>query len=557
MNGKISHFRMIILVGVLGMGWFYTLLHTLAKAYGLPVSRPQAKVQELVIGVTGGDIQSLDPHKTNGCEEQKIIRDLLEGPYIFDNQGNALSGAFVYAYTNDQQDWTFNLRPGLRWSNGDPLTAYDFVYSWQRLADPQTASLKTGILQDMGVKHIDEIIAGKRPPTDLGIVASGPSTLHLFLNKPLGFLTKLLTSTALMPVHPKTVKQHGDRWTLPTNWVSNGAYCLKERAIGDKIVLTRNPNYWDNKQTSINQVTYLILEEVSALAHYKRGKIDITEEMVVNQYNQLPPQLLSEAQWLISATVGGYQLNTKVKPFNDSRVRQALNLVVDREKLFHDLGINGATAAYNIVPNGIGDLKAFQPPWKAWDFDQRLQIAQQLLQDAGFDNSNPLTFSLLYNDIGDNKNTAVAISELWKTLLGAKITLEQQEWKVFSEQKQKGQYQMVRAGSSTSAYEPYGLLSDFQSQNCNNETGYANRQFDHYIQKASNGGRDFERHPWYHRAEALLAEEVPFIPISHPRYVRLVKPYVAGLNPEKQCEYFYTKNLYIRQHPKAPKAVRY
>lgn len=555
MNLIKSKFRNFILIGVFGMSWFYTLLYTAAKAYGLPVQKLQAKVQELIIGI-GNDPQSLDPHKTSAFNDHKILQDLLEGPYIFDSQGNSIPGTFVYAYTNDQQDWTFNLRPGLCWSNGEPVTAYDFVYSWQRLADPETASPKSGVLQEMGIKYIDDIIAGKRPPTDLGLIASGPSTLHLFLNKPLGFITKLLTNTALLPVHPATVRKYGDNWTLPAHYVSNGAYCLKERVVNDKVVLTRNPYYWDNKNTRINQVTYLPLDAEAELARYKSGLLDISYQMSSTHCNQLLPEFSREIQWVTSITLHGLILNNKIKPFNDVRVRQALNLALDREKLFESLKIIGQAPAYNVVPDGTGGLPAFQPPWRSWNFDQRLHIAKQLLQQAGFNEKKPLTFPIFYNGNNEaSKNLASYLSSLWNMLLGARITLNPQEWKMFLEKRKKGEYQMAQF-TVYDYNEPYGLLSSYQSANSYNETGYSNPQFDHFLEKTRNGVHDFERHPWYHRAEALLAEEAPIIPISHPRYAHLVKPYVGGLSAENQFEFFYTKNLYIRRHSQAPKSPR-
>ncbi|MEW9823716.1 MAG: peptide ABC transporter substrate-binding protein [Candidatus Symbiodolus clandestinus] len=556
MNLIKSKFRNFILIGVFGMCWFYTLLYTAAKAYGLPVQKPQAKVQELIIAVRN-DPQSLDPHKTVAVEDHKILQDLLEGPYIFDSQGNTIPGTFVYAYSNDQQGWTFNLRLGLRWSNGEPVTAYDFVYSWQRLADPQTASPKSGVLQEMGIKHINDIIAGKRPPTDLGLIASGPSTLHLFLDKPLGFITKLLTDTTLLPIHPATVKKYGDNWSLPAHYVSNGAYCLKERVVNDKVVLTRNPYYWNNKNTQINQVTYLPIADADAeLAHYKNGLLDISSKMNSNRCNQLLPEFSKEIQWVTGTTLNGLILNTKIKPFNDVRVRQALNLALDREKLFESLAMIGQVPAYNVVPDGTGGLPAFQPPWRSWNFDQRLHIAKQLLQQAGCNEKNPLTFSILYPSSNQEfKQLATYLNSLWNMLLGARITLNPQEWKMFLEKRKKGEYQMARF--IVSDYnEPYGLLSRCQSVNTSNQTGYANPQFDHFLEKTWNSMHDFERHPWYHRAEALLAEEAPIIPISHPRYAYLVKPYVGGLSSEKQFESFYTKNLYIRRHSQAPKSPR-
>lgn len=533
------------------MSW----LHTLLKAYGFPAKCLHAKVQQLVTAI-GDNPCSLDPHKTVSAEDQKIMRDLLEGPYVFDKQGNLIPGAFVSAYTNDSKYWTFSLRPGLCWSNGEPLTAYDFIYSWQRLADPQTASPKAGILQDMKIENIDDIIAGKRPSSDLGIIASGPSTLHISLTQSLGFITKFLGDSALLPVHPATVKKYGDLWTLPANWVGNGAYCLKQQVVNDKVVLTRNSNYWDNKTTIIDQVIYLLLEGESEIAHYKRGMLDISRELSSTRGNQLLPQFPEELRWLKTTTVSGYLINTKAKPFRDSRVRQALNLAIDRDKLLQALRITGQDTAYNFLPNGLGGLPAFQPPWQFWSFEQRLKIARDLLQEAGFNEKKPLRFTLLCHNNEASQQMAAAVSALWKVLLGAQVTLDQQEQKTHIERKQNSQYQMASVNYFTTKNEAYDLLMLFYSKSCYNQSNYNNLQFDHYLEKVVTSAQDYERHIWYHRAEALLAEEAPIIPISHPHYARLVKPYIGGLTPENQSGFFYTKNLYIRKHPQAPKVAR-
>ncbi len=539
------------------MGWFQTIL----RAYGLPVKPakpPLAAVQQLVINV-GAEPQSLDPHKTVGSPEKKIINDLLEGLFIVNRDGEVIPGVALYAYSPNKQNWSFHLRKGAQWSNGNPITAHDFVYSWRRLADPKTASPRATILQDMKMANIEEILAGKLPPEALGVKALGPMTLHITLSQPLGFLKKLLVNTGLLPVHQATIERYGDDWTRPKHWVGNGAYSPKEHIVNEKVVLVRNPNYWNNSQTVIDQVTYLPIGVAKTeLDHYRVGTIDITEPQgsLLEKIQKLQQEFHQELRQFQTPCIAGYQFNTTIPPFNDVRVRQALNLALDRERFARQLLIPGQRPAYNLVPDGLGGLPAFQPNWASWSLEQRLQTAKKLLHEAGYGPKNPLQFTLLYNTDESNKQFAIAVTALWQALLDVKVTLSNQEWKVFLEETAKRNYQMARLSTSTSYGDPYGLLSDYYSHSCCNETGYNNPNFNQLLDQAMFTLYEGERNGLYHKAEAQLAEDIPFIPLFHPVAVRLVKPYIGGLSDHKQMEMFYTKNLYIKKHPLAPKTAR-
>lgn len=531
------------------MGWFQTILRAAEES----AVQPLATVQQLVIS-NGNEPQSLDPHKTVGTPEQKIMRDLLEGLFILDRHGEVTPGMALYAYSPDKKIWTFYMRPGAHWSNGDPLTAVDFVYSWQRLADPQTAAPRADILQIMKVVNIEEVLAGKLPPEALGVKALGPLTLQLSLSQPLGFLKKMLVHSSLLPVHQETIKQHGEQWTLPAHWVGNGAYRLKERVVNDKIVLARNPHYWDNSLVVIDQVTYLPLGEESEIAGYRTGTIDLTHaRLPTERLQKLQQELPKEFRLFTMPAVQGYQFNTKIPPFNDVRVRQALNLVLDRPVILQQLLMSGPFPAYNVVPNGLGGLTAYQPPWHSWSSEQRRQTAKKLLKEAGYGANNPLCFTLLYHTSEVNKQLALLVSTLWRTHLGVEITLTHQEWKVFLAEKSSGNYQAAHFGAFTTYCEPYALLSEFISHSSYNTTGYCNLNFDQSLDQAAECLYESERYPLYHQAEAQLAEDVPVIPMIHLVAVRLVKPSIGGFSDRNQMNLFYTKDLYITKAPLVPK----
>lgn len=539
------------------MGWFHMIL----QAYGLPVKPAQphlAALQHLVINSGAGDIESLDPHKTTGKPEEKILRDLLEGLFIFDRHGDVIPGMALHAYSANKITWTFHLRPGVKWSNGDPLDARDFVYSWRRLADPKNASPCADILQTFKIANIEAILAGKLPPETLGVTALGPLTLHITLSKPLGFLKQLLVDASLLPVHQATIERYGDQWTRAEHWVGNGAYCLKKRVVDEKVVLVRNPEYWDNSQTVIDQVTYRLLNSEAELASYRSGALDLTQNRVpVRQIQKLQPEFPEEYQLFASPEVTGYLLNTKNPPFNDKRVRQALNLALNRVVIAQRLPLPEQYLAYNLVPNGLGGLKAYQPPWVSWSFDERLKIAKKLLHEAGYGPHHPLRFTLLYNPNEFSKDLALIATALWKAHLGVEVTILHQEWKTFLEALRTGNFQAVHSTRYTTYAEPYGLLGDYLLfQPCQERTGYDNPNFDHLLEKATESLYVAERDVLYHKAESLLAEEVPLIPLLHSAVVYLVKPYIGGLSDRNTMNQFYTKDLHIAKHPLAPQKVR-
>lgn len=535
------------------MGWFHTILQAVAGS----VEQPLAPLQALVIN-NASEPESLDPHKTLGSAEQKIMGDLLEGLFIFDRHGEVVPGMALYAYSPDKKSWSFHLRPGTKWSNGDKLDAHDFVYSWRRLADSKTAAPKAELLRTMKVANIEEILAGKLPPEALGIKALGPLTLQLTLSKPLGFLKKLLVNSGLLPVHQATIERYGEQWTQPTHWVGNGAYRLKKHVVNEKIVLIRNRHYWDNQHTTIDQVTYLSLDEATEIARYQTGDIDLTHTKVSSDLlKKSKKELIQELRRFPMPAFRGYQINITLPPFNDVRVRQALNLVLDRQAILQQLCLVEQLPTYHLVPDGLGGSALDQPNWALWSPAQRLEAAQALLQAAGYGPENPLKFTLLYPNSEANKQLALVVCALWQAYLGVETTLVHREWKVYLEETRLRNYQMAHLSFFTTDGDPYGLLGNQCSHSCDNETGYNNPNFDHWLEKALDCLHDTERRSLYYKAEAQLAEDVPIIPLFHPVALRLVKPYVGGLSDRNPMNRFYTKDLYLTKHPLAPKKARH
>ena len=221
-------------------------------------------------------IKSMDPQINTDVEGAGIMRSLFEGLYNEDQVGGLVPGvATSHELSDDKTVYTFHLRDNAKWSNGDPVTAADFVYAWKRLADPKTASEYAWYMELMQVKNAAKIIAGEAPVDELGVKAVDDHTFEVTIEAPLPYFPKMLTHASTFPVNQKVVEGAGDKWTEPGNLVGNGAYVLTEHILGEKVVMERNPLYWDDANTIITKATALTINDVNAgLTRYLAGELD-------------------------------------------------------------------------------------------------------------------------------------------------------------------------------------------------------------------------------------------------------------------------------------------
>ncbi len=290
----------------------------------VPADTKLADKQELVRG-NGTEPESLDPQKVSGVPESNVIRDLLEGLVNQDSKGNLVPGAAKSWETEDYKTWTFHIRDDATWSNGDPVTAEDFVYTWRRLADPKTASPYASYDQMTGMANAEDIIAGKKAPETFCVEAVDNKTLKVTLDKPVSYFASMLVHTSMKPVNQKVVEKFGDEWTKVGNYVSNGAFKLDTWVVNERIVLARNENYWDNKNTVINQVTFLLIEnQVAAMNRFLKGELDMTYEMPNEHFKRLQKEYPTDVKVTPYLCSYYYEFNMTRKPFDDANVRKAL-----------------------------------------------------------------------------------------------------------------------------------------------------------------------------------------------------------------------------------------
>ncbi|MEW9906372.1 MAG: ABC transporter substrate-binding protein [Candidatus Symbiodolus clandestinus] len=557
----IFHYRCLgLLWGILAM---VTRINQVQAAQ-VPPNVPLAKQQQLVMN-NGVEVQTLDPHKTTGWPEANVMRDLLEGLVVMDPEGKIASGvASHWQHSADLKTWTFYLRHNAKWSNGDPVTARDFVYSWRRLADPKTKAPKASYLMDMHLLNSQAVIQGQLPPEKLGVSALDQHTLQLQLTQPVAYLVDMLVYYPLFPVHAPTVEQYGNgvddnKWYVVKHHVGNGAYRLTEWVVNEKLVLSRSPTYWNNPQTVINRVTYLPTnDEVVDTRRYLAGEIDISNaRLPIERWEHLQQERPKEIYLAPSWSTYIFELNQAMKQFQDSRVRQALSLVLDRQQLVSKLTRQRETPAYTLNPVGMGGFSAPLPEWATWSQSRRNQEAKRLLKQAGYDEQHPLKFRLLFNVSEVHQQICLAVIGQWQQQLGCvQVNLDCQEWKVFLLSRLDGEFQMCRNGQQAVYSEPSALLNIYLSYSSENSTRYRSEAFDRIMAQAVQATDRQQRYRYYQQAEQQLAKDVPIIPLFHCVNVRLVKPYVKGLSPRNPMNTIYTKDLYLIQHKQLPSRYR-
>ena len=520
-----------------------------AMAADVPAGVQLAEKQTLVRN-NGAEVQSLDPHKIEGVPESNVNRDLFEGLLVTDVEGHPAPGVAEKWENKDFKVWTFHLRKDAKWSDGTPVTAEDFVYSWQRLANPNTASPYASYLQYGHIANIDDIIAGKKPVTDLGVKAIDANTFEVTLSEPVPYFYKLLVHPSVSPVPKSAVEKFGEKWTQPANIVTNGAYKLKDWVVNERMVLERNPQYWDNAKTVINQVTYLpISSEVTDVNRYRSGEIDMTyNNMPIELFQKLKKEIPNEVHVDPYLCTYYYEINNQKAPFTDVRVRTALKLALDRDIIVNKVKNQGDLPAYSYTPPYTDGMKLVEPEWFKWSQEKRNEEAKKLLAEAGYTADKPLTFNLLYNTSDLHKKLAIAVASIWKKNLGANVKLENQEWKTFLDTRHQGTFDVARAGWCADYNEPTSFLNTMLSDSSNNTAHYKSPAFDKLIAETLQVTDDAKRADLYAKSEQQLDKDSAIVPVYYYVNARLVKPWVGGYTGKDPLDNISVKNLYIIKH---------
>ncbi len=497
----------------------------------------------------GAEVQTLDPHRAEGVPASNILRDLYEGLVIEAPDGRLVPGAADrWEIDEDGRVYRFHLRETARWSNGDPVTARDFVYGLRRSVDPATGSKYAQVLAP--ILNAEAIVAGELPVEELGVKALDDHLLEIILKAPTPYFLGLLTHSSTYPVHRPSVEQYGERFSRPGRLVSNGAYRLAEWVVQSHVKLVRNHHYWNDAATRIDTVYYYPIEDSSAeLKRYRAGEIDITEAIPLQQFRWIRSNLGDELKVAPYLGTYYYGFNLTQPPFRDApKLRRALSLAVNREILVEKITAMGEKPLYSWVPEGIPGYEPARLDYADWPHSKRVAEARRLYAEAGYSRARPLTVELRYNTSENHRKVAIAIAAMWKQALGVKVRLVNEEWKVFLEnRKQKRVTQLFRAGWIGDYNDPYTFLEILHSRHGLNDEGYANPEYDALLDRASVETDPEKRFALLRRAEAIALADHPVIPLFGYVSKHLVNPRVGGW-VDNILDHHYTKDLYIREH---------
>lgn len=538
---KYNHITRVLLA----VGLFSITLPALAAQ--VPPGTVLAEKQELVRN-NGSEPSSLDPHKVESDVENNIISDLFEGLVSVSTAGDIQPRLAEKWENKDNTVWTFHLRPGATWSDGTAITAQDIVWSWQRLVSPLTASPYASYPGNMHIVNGAEIARGQKAPETLGVRAVDDATFEVTLTQPNAAFLAMLAHPSLVPLDKVLISRYGDKWTKPEHMVTSGPYKLSQWVVNERIVAERNPRYWDNAHIVINKVTYLpISSEAADINRYKAGEIDIVYTVPINQFAQLKKTLGEQLNVSPQLATYYYQFNTTRPPFNDPRVRRALNMAFDKEIIAEKVLGQGQRPAWLVSQPDIGGVKLHNPEYASWPRDKRIAEAKKLLSEAGYNETHPLVFNLLYNTSESHQRIAIAASSMWKKNLGVEAKLQNQEWKTMLDTMHTHNFDAVRYAWIADYDDAATFLNTFRTGDSENTTQYSNPAYDEALRNAAKASDTAARGQFYQQAEDLLGQDVPAIPVYHYVRTHLVKPWVGGFTPDK-LGYYYTKDMYIKKH---------
>ena len=464
-----------------------------------------------LVFLNGAEPETLDPALITGQPEGRIANALFEGLTSFDASGHPIPGvAERWEISPDRRVYTFHLRPDAAWSNGERVTANDFLRSWRRVLDPATGSEYASQLYH--VRNGRAFNEGKlRDFSQVGVRVLDPATLEVTLENPTPYFLDLCAFTTLLPVPLATVERAPDDWTKPGKLVSNGAYTLAEWRVNDRIRLVRNPHYWNRAHVAMGSVDILPISKANAAFNvYAAGQADLVMDKGLVP-NQLLDELKKRPDFHAAPFLGTYFLrfNCTRPPFNDARVRRAVALVIDKKLLVDKITRAGEPPATSFTPTGTA---GYQPPP---GLGYNPAEARRLLAEAGYPGGRGFPrVSYLYSEGELNEGLAVEIQAMARRELGIQIDLQRQEWKVYLRSMSSLDYDLCRATWIGDYNDPNTFLGCFVTGDGNNRTGWSNPAYDRLIARAAAEPDPARRMALFAQAEHLLvSEDTPICPL--------------------------------------------
>jgi oligopeptide transport system substrate-binding protein len=509
-------------------------------------TQPVPKVEGVVFRRSiAGEPDSLDPHRSEEASTADVLRDLYEGLTTESPDGTILPGvASRWEISEDGRVYRFHLRPDARWSNGDDVTAEDFVAGLRRSADPKTGSSYSQILDP--IENADAVLAGRAAVETLAVSAIDKHLLEIRLKAPTPYFLGLLSHSATYPIHGPSLALHGDRFARPGTLVSNGAFVLDEWVVQSHLKLTKNARYWGASELELDTVLYYSLEEpASELKRYQAGDLDFTESIPNTRFKWIQENFDDELRIAPYLGIYYYMFNITRPPFDNAGLRKALNLAVDRQILTEKVTGVGELPAFGFVPPGVGGYESRHFLWADWDDDARLEAARGLYAEAGYDDDNPLRVQLYYNTGENHKKIALAISSMWRQALGVQTELINEELRVLLDHRRdRSRWELMRLGWVGDYDDPNTFLEIMQTDHGQNDTGFSDPLFDELVSNASRELNPVRRMEMLAEAEQRMIDQYPVVPLYFYVTKRLVKPWVQGYKPGIM-DHNYSRDLSI------------
>ena len=489
--------------------------------------------QEIRIG-NGTEPRELDPSTSTGVPESHIEDNLFEGLCSYDpfTLKPMPGAAESWQISSDAKVYTFTLRKNLKWSDGKPLTAEDFVYSWQRTLDPKTASEYA--YQLYYIKNGEAFNKGKlKDAKQLGVVAKDAHTLVVTLEQPTPYFLNLTSFHTLYPVPRHVIKKHKQEWTKEGKMVSNGPFKLAEWRLNRHIMLVPNEHYWDKDKVKIKAAYFMPIEnENTEEKAFISGQLHMTTtvpSIKIPHYKKLKKRDPKNAVYQSTPMLGTYfyRFNVTKKPTDDKRVRRALALTIDRRLIVDKITKGDQLPAWSFVPPDTAGYTYPRTFIKDSPSKQDIAEAKRLMKEAGYPNGKGFPkIDLLYNTSEGHKKIAVAIQQMWKKHLGIEIGILNQEWKVFLNTVRALNYNISRAGWIGDYPDPNTFLDMYVTGGGNNDLGFSNKNYDNYIKMAAAEQVHAKRLEYFRQAEDILMEEMAIMPIYFYTNNSLISPKV-------------------------------
>ncbi|MZQ75338.1 MAG: peptide ABC transporter substrate-binding protein [Peptoclostridium sp.] len=478
--------------------------------------------------------KTIDPTLNASVDGAIIIVNAFEGLMRLDENDKAIPGmAEKYEVSEDGLTYTFHLRDA-KWSDGEPVTAKDFEYSWKRALDAATASEYA--YQMFYLKNGEKFNSGEATVDEVGVKAIDEKTLEVTLEAAVPYFIELTAFPTYFPLRQDIVEQYGEQWALkPESYISNGPFKAEALDQGSVFSFVKNENYYDAQRVKLDGVDFYFMEEIStAMASFESGDVDGLYRVAREQIPTFQKENNPEFKIFPNLGTYFYSFNVNVEPTNNLKVRQALSMAIDRKAITSVISQGGELPATGFVPAGIKDHEGndFREMGGDYGVTETAQVdkAKQLLAEAGYPNGEGFpTIELIYNTDENHKKIAEAVQEMWKQNLGINVELSNQEWQVFQDTRNKGDYVIARDGWLADYVDPMTFLDMFISNSGNNHPHWNNPEFDAMIGDAKKESDPEKRFQIMHQAEDLMMADQIVLPVYYYTNPMMFKSYVKDV----------------------------